>query len=309
MDEFNSATPEIPKKGNSFSHIDPVIIMQILFAVALIAGIYFGGQWWKEYKMAQEEARIAEIAELEREREALEYENNLRDRQLKVLQEEIDELKNKPPEVRTVSVPAVDTTVSLVKEWSPRVAKIECTWAYQNGVAYARGSGSATIVFHDGIIKAVTSRHVLLYQDQYGPSSCKLTLSSGVSYNVANNYEDNYFVGTEEDWGFIKLTPDNTLSAIVAKNLKICRNVEIGDKVLILGYPGIGSDVGLTVTEGILSGFDKNYFITSAKIDKGNSGGTAILASDSCYLGIPTASVVGVIESLGRVLKASFVME
>jgi len=302
--------PKIKRRiNNPFKDVDPIILIQIVGAVAIVALVYFGGRWWSEYKAGQEIARVSELAVIEEARLALEGENNLRDAQLEALQREVNELKNKPPEVRTVSVPAVDTTVSLVKVWSPRVAKIECTWANQNGAVYARGSGSATIVSHDGIIKAITSRHVLLYNEQYGPRECKLTLSTGASYTVANNFTDNYFVGTEEDWGYIRLTPDATLNTIVKKKINICLNVEIGDKVLILGYPSIGSDAGLTVTEGILSGFDGNYFITSAKIDKGNSGGTAILAGSSCYLGIPTASVVGSIESLGRVLKASLVMQ
>src|SRR3989344_5363432 len=91
-------------------------------------------------------------------------------------------------------------------------------------------------------------------------------------------------------------------------NIKLCPSVEIGDKLLVLGYPKIGAKTGLTITDGIVSGIDKNYFITSAKIDKGNSGGAAILVKDDCYLGIPSSSAVGVIESLGRILKASFVI-
>jgi hypothetical protein len=303
--------PTKPARSNPFKDVDPIIFLQILVSVALIAGVYFAGQYWRQYQVEKAELLATELRLAEEEKLALQAQNNLRDAQLSALQAELQELKNKPPEIQVerVSVPAVDTTVSLVKEWNPRVAKIECTWAFPNGVPYARGSGSATLVFHDGVIKAITSKHVLLYQNQYGPDNCKLTVSTGATYTVLNNQEDNYFVGTEEDWGFIRLQPDSTLNTIVSKSLSICRDVDIGDRVLGLGYPSIGSDVGLTVTEGIVSGFDGNYFITSAKIDKGNSGGAAILAKNSCYLGIPTASVVGSIESLGRVLKASFVID
>jgi len=84
--------------------------------------------------------------------------------------------------------------------------------------------------------------------------------------------------------------------------------VNIGDKLIVLGYPSIGTQGGITVTEGIISGIESNYYVTSAKIDKGNSGGAAVLLKNNCYLGIPSWAKSGSIESLGRILKASFVL-
>ena len=83
----------------------------------------------------------------------------------------------------------------------------------------------------------------------------------------------------------------------------------IGDKVLILGYPGIGGE-DVTVTDGIISGFGGqfNEFIkTSAKIEHGNSGGLAIRASDGCPIGIPSLSMRGELESIGSILSYSFI--
>jgi hypothetical protein len=74
-----------------------------------------------------------------------------------------------------------------------------------------------------------------------------------------------------------------------------------------LGYPTIGSSGSITVTEGIVSGIEGDYYVTSAKIDHGNSGGVAILTKDDCYLGIPTfVKNNGGFESLGRILKSTF---
>jgi len=58
----------------------------------------------------------------------------------------------------------------------------------------------------------------------------------------------------------------------------------------------------ITATEGIISGFAADYYVTSAKIDHGNSGGAAIEVQRDCYLGIPTYTQTD-IESLARVLK------
>ena len=76
----------------------------------------------------------------------------------------------------------------------------------------------------------------------------------------------------------------------------------IGDQVVILGYPSVGAEEGITATEGIVSGIDDDYYVTSAKIEQGNSGGAAILVKNNCLLGLPTLVVAGKIESLARIL-------
>jgi hypothetical protein len=69
-----------------------------------------------------------------------------------------------------------------------------------------------------------------------------------------------------------------------------------------LGYPSIGAKESITATEGILSGFDEEYYTTSAKIEQGNSGGAAIHVKNDCFLGLPTLVLAGRIESLARIL-------
>ena len=86
-----------------------------------------------------------------------------------------------------------------------------------------------------------------------------------------------------------------------------CESVSIGEHVAILGYPGIGGET-LSVSEGIISGFEvdgrSRYIKTSAKTDRGNSGGVAIQSS-GCIVGIPTFSRRGRVESMGRILDLS----
>lgn len=89
------------------------------------------------------------------------------------------------------------------------------------------------------------------------------------------------------------------------------RDLEIGEKLFVLGYPAIGG-TGITITEGIVSGFDgsANELIkTSAKIDQGNSGGIAVTAQDGCLLGIPTLSVIGELESIARIVRFDVIEE
>ena len=77
----------------------------------------------------------------------------------------------------------------------------------------------------------------------------------------------------------------------------------IGDEVISIGYPSIGSVGDITATDGIISGFESSYFITSAKIEKGNSGGIVVLLKDNCLLGVSTFVQLGTLESLARILN------
>jgi len=105
----------------------------------------------------------------------------------------------------------------------------------------------------------------------------------------------------------------------VRGNFPCASDPSIGDPIVILGYPSYGSGAGtitsvfshleITATEGIVSGNDSGYYTTSAKIEHGNSGGLAIDETNNCYLGIPTASYTGEIESLGRILPASYIFK
>jgi len=84
--------------------------------------------------------------------------------------------------------------------------------------------------------------------------------------------------------------------------------VNIGDPILILGYPSYGGET-LTVTNGIISGsLDEYYFKTDAKIDKGNSGAPVLLddPSKDCYIGIATFGIKGAFDSLGGILKTKY---
>lgn len=95
--------------------------------------------------------------------------------------------------------------------------------------------------------------------------------------------------------------------------------LKIGEEIAVLGYPAIGGSEflgiptpGLTITEGIISSEVSSfntYFVSSAKIEQGNSGGGAFLNSSGCLAGMPTFARVGVIESLGRLINLANLKE
>lgn len=297
----------------------PIVIA--LTICVLATAFYAGMQYWNSYKMQKEkvsqlqkEQQLELEAQEEQENLDKELKEKLRDEELADLKQQLFDLKNKPSQEKTVNnivtMEAKDTIVDIIKEWSPRITHIKCNLYNSTGALYGTTSGSATLVDFTNLgIRAITSRHLFTSgSDKSLPKDCNITLVNKSIYPILIS-NANVLIGKNEDWAYVTLPKDDVLANITRKNIKLCSSVEIGDRLLILGYPKIGSRDGLTVTEGIVSGLDENYYITSAKIDRGNSGGAAILVKDDCYLGIPSASAVGTIESLGRILKSKFVIE
>lgn len=289
-------------------YIIALIFLGIL--VILSALFYFS---LRSLKLQNKEVQEQSEAELKKYLEK-EEQDRLREAELADLKKQLEDLKNKPSEPTTVANPVTvemsDPVANIVKKWSPRVAHIKCSWYSSNGSLYGTASGSATLVNFTYLgIRAITSRHIFLSNvDKSLPKDCKITLTDLSSYSILIN-DTNVSIGQDQDWAYVTVPQDEVLKNITGQNIKLCPSVDIGDQLIVLGYPKIGAASGLTVTEGIVSGNDEDYFITSAKIDKGNSGGAAILIKDDCYLGIPTSSAVGIIESLGKILKAKFVIQ
>lgn len=207
------------------------------------------------------------------------------------------------------------STADIVAEWQDRIAQVTCMFFENTGLVTAKGS--ATIVKlsdHDGSVymTAITNRHMLV-DNNYSPHGCIVGIYGKGSRIVENPTA--FMLGELEDYGYINLDKASNINETrweekYSYAIKNCSssNINLGDSIVILGYPEIGTVGGLTVTRGIISGLEKNYYVTDAKIDHGNSGGAAILLKDDCYLGVPSSSTVGSIESMGRILKASFVI-
>jgi len=195
---------------------------------------------------------------------------------------------------------------SIVSQWKPLVGLVYCEFRYSDTFyKYLSKSGSGiAIKFANQSLSIITNKHVVTDASGYGAYACVFAFPDHFYiYKNDGNWEgikvysglDGALVNVSNaDWYLLNLT---------ASFPKLCQNKPSeGDKVVILGYPAIGSSEGITVTQGIISGFEGNYFITDAKIDAGNSGGAAILVKDNCLLGLPTYGVIGGAESLGRIL-------
>ncbi|MEK7163228.1 MAG: trypsin-like peptidase domain-containing protein [Patescibacteria group bacterium] len=195
---------------------------------------------------------------------------------------------------------------AIIKLWRPYIARISCTIDTPSVVAETSGSALLSRTAKYPFAHLITNKHVVLY-DGYFPESCKITFPD-ISGDI-NITDASVSYPSKNDIGIVDISKKLDiidLRAQNASNRTVCSAVSVGEGVVILGYPGIGSKSDITATEGIISGFDGDYYITSAKIEQGNSGGAAILIRgvDTCYLGIPTFVNVGKIEALARILSA-----
>jgi len=212
-------------------------------------------------------------------------------------QNKISALEEKISQTKTYSLS------SIISNWRPLIANLECQFRYSDtGRLYQKSSGSGIAIKFDNTPSAIlTNKHVLVDGSGYGADSCSAKL---LDSNETLSSSDIRSSAKAYDLGYIYINnPSDYFKNLTSNFPALCsQKPSLGDEIVVLGYPSIGSKNNLTATEGIVSGFDGNYFITSAKVEQGNSGGAAILLKDNCLLGIPTFVTLGKVESLARIL-------
>lgn len=216
-------------------------------------------------------------------------------------QSQISKLKSEIQSLGTSPSTNSFTKANASDFWSQYTVKISCNFADE---LISEGSG---LLVDDGVI---TNAHVFTTEingELYGPDYCTIS-STKLSGSVSVDFDPNdYLLVDNVDFGEILISnPTSQMRGLMDDGVlgKMCdpKNVSIGDEMIVLGYPYTGSSQSITVTDGIVSGFEDNFYVTSTKIDHGNSGGVSVLVKDNCYLGVPTFARSGEFESLGRIL-------
>jgi len=168
-------------------------------------------------------------------------------------------------------------------------------------------TGSGTIISEDGLI--LTNAHVVLSDRYYE------VVDLVVSITVAEDqppeamfYADILQADASLDLAVIKVSstldggaPNFSSLGINAVPLGDSDALQLGDEIIIIGYPGIGGET-ITLTRGEVSGFtseepygNRAFIKTSATIAGGNSGGLAATAQGE-IIGVPTQVGSGDIE-------------
>ncbi|MCX6722680.1 MAG: serine protease [Candidatus Staskawiczbacteria bacterium] len=272
------------------------ILIPFFIVIILILGGYFGIQKYRNYQKGQVE--LNQKKQEEQQQKDLEVEN---------LKKEVEALKNKKPQVvvKETTTESDKLPQSLLDEILQRTVKITCT----SSTLQSQGSGFIMIISEDSNSWYVfTNAHVVLV----GPpedNNCVVGIPSKPDYSINKNLNgviadvshkfpiiDKAVLSVAGDRGF-----KNGTSVMPACKFT---DTKIGDKVIIVGYPVFGGS-SLTATEGTISGFEETQYgpiyKTSAKIDSGNSGGTAVDITKKCFLGMPTWATQGTFEGLGYI--------
>lgn len=218
------------------------------------------------------------------------------------LQEQQESTQEAVEAVRTSLTDELDGRVSsVVEKWGDNIAMVAC--GDEGSTAKQRNRGSGTLFLQNKEIIIMTNKHVVMDDAGMVQEECSVTFPQDAE-NKLQVAQKNIIVSEEDDWAKILIRkPTPYIVARLNQSLAWCSvEPKVGDDVLIMGFPSIGAEDDITVTTGIVSGFDDDYIISSAKIDKGNSGGAALWLQQECYLGIPTKVHKGVVESLARIL-------
>lgn len=253
--------------------------------------------------------------------------NNQQD-EIDALREQIEEIKKNSvtvPQTITKYITTKETPLDLsmlIKKWRPRIAYIECEWYSKKGELLSSASGSGVLIPRTitGDYVIITNKHVIHDINDYIPLLCYVDFpDSNDTYTLEadlNTMSFNQLSSDPDfDYGNIIVNQLTAYRKTVAgtfnsSSYSACKNkASVGDQVVILGYPSVGSSMDITATEGIISGYENGHYVTSAKVEHGNSGGAAILVKDDCYLGIPTFVVTGELESLARILDLNYLSD
>jgi len=301
----------------------PILIAVLVIALIIGGGSYIGVKQYQKYKT--EKVRQKELALKNQQQKDLEVEE---------LKREIEKLKNQKPQIikqtiikevplaveeisppstksetsqekivlpSVTTVPNQNQTLSIteiVGHWRLFTTKLKC---FESRESKFPGTGSGLVIKSaDGSFKVLTNKHVVknaIYCTIIFPGNYTNIFKSGAIYRGSS--EDFATISLGNSSEYLKdLIAGDAYKGICSENQKPI----LGDEILILGYPGVGSQTDITITKGIVSGFEGNYYITDAKVEQGNSGGTAILVRYNCYFGIPTYGISGRLESLSRIL-------
>lgn len=235
------------------------------------------------------------------------------------------EISQEPIKIISLESPATPIAQNidlptLIKNWYPSVVRITCYMRDTDGTLYEQG-GTGFLKKEKGSLYAFTNKHVISDDEGLLPELCTIKLANNNDPYVVKNDMSGEFqheiqiASSTLDFGYLKIKQPNQdfIKAAANNNIFCSAKSLIGSSLITIGYPDVGAESDITVTRGIISGYDGDYYITDAKIGHGNSGGVAISVSENtdkaCLLGIPSYTKIGEATNLGRILTIQKVKE
>lgn len=191
-------------------------------------------------------------------------------------------------------------TPNISNDRIPFHSVVQITTFYKENGEFLEGwTGSGSIITSDGLI--LTNAHVVLPDKYYPVDALMISLTGNQDEKPTPTYYAEVMQANEKlDLAVIQITKDiNGLDInrsdinLPAVRIGDSDSLTLGDKLTILGYPGIGGET-ITLTSGEVSGFtaeesfgNRAFIKTNATIAGGNSGGLAI-NNEGELIGVPT---------------------
>jgi len=213
------------------------------------------------------------------------------------LVEEVDIVETPPPAMLTGDVIPYRAVVQII-------AIINL-----NGQLVEGWTGSGTVISEDGLI--LTNAHVVFSDRFFDVVDLVVSITTAQDQPPEPMFFADVVQGDARlDLAVIKVRTDldgnpANFSALEIEPVKIgqAESLQLGDPIVILGYPGIGGET-ITLTRGEVSGFtaeapygNRAFIKTSATIAGGNSGGLAATPQGE-IIGIPTQVGSGELEGV-----------
>ena len=184
----------------------------------------------------------------------------------------------------------------VVKAWRPYTVRVTCITLDSNGnkKSYSDGSGFLTIDPSKGPT-IFTNKHVFYTTNGASSDYCDIYFPESKEV-VKVEKKDRYVSSKGYDRGTLVITQPSEYVSNLVKNKKITvndcirANAESTDDIVIMGYPMGKPKDDISYAQGKIDGYQDKYFVSTATIVSGYSGGVAVSLKDNCYLGIPTYS-------------------
>lgn len=201
-------------------------------------------------------------------------------------------------EVKKETIPAIEPVKEnykledIVKEWRPNTVRVTCITldAQGNKKSYSDGSGLLTMDLSKNIF-VLTNKHVF-YINGHLSDYCDIYFpGNGEVYKVEKTERSVSSIG--KDLARLKiLRPTEYIKEVIQNSSKKrdCKNktVDSTDDIVIIGYPQGKPKNDISYNTGKIVGYLDDYFISTATMISGYSGGVAVSLKDNCFLGTPT---------------------
>lgn len=295
------------KRFKSLSFFVIPIILITLISTPQVAS----ASWWNPFTWFKKEIKVEQVVTPPQQVRISKQENTVPKKEDSKPNLTIVKPKEKPPAEKSILTPTEVPPVvipppavipskenykleDVIKEWRPNTVRVTCITLDTEGnkKSYSDGSGLLTMDSSKNIF-VLTNKHVFFvkgalsdYCDIYFPVN-------GEIYKVEKTERATSADG--KDLARLKiLRPTEYIREVIRDSSKKrdCKNTTPNstDDLVILGYPQGKPKSDISYATGKIVGYLDNYFISSATITNGYSGGVAVSLKDNCLLGTPSAS-------------------